>query len=399
MAIVLRLLLLLTIGFSIGCNRENGTRLLPGEKYSVQDALSGIERGKPVVLGILQFEADTGIWPHDLSELVPGYLTAGEIKAWRYHTFHHDDFALAFLGPLNGGTLHYDRDPGEPGAWNVWWYEGERQHIDKLEVVQPQPSATNLLPEMRSVKRHAILRQRIQSMPDRIVFRIGLMKHYFNLGQFNESRAICIECIEKWPDYWWSYLMLAKIEAKLGDQSESERRLKGLAARWNDFFGYAFLAQFYFDRKESEKCKDALQQSLKSAPTRHKDLYSFEQIGGRQSWVADCYYHNAAYLAYRMGNRELCLEICKSWREFVNVVQHYGGVEEKVLRVVCAVNEADWDKASRLLQEMREPANFAQWQDAGINKLEGIVRERNSRYEYNPKLFRPAGAPLTIDFE
>ncbi|HEV3203620.1 MAG TPA: hypothetical protein VGY77_04525 [Gemmataceae bacterium] len=113
------------------------------------------------------------------------------------------------------------------------------------------------------------------------------MKHYFELRSYDEARKVCLSCVEKWPDYWWSYLMLAKIESKLGDQSDGERRLAALAERWEDFFGYAFLAQFYFNRKEFEKSKQALQKALRPDPTRHKDQYAYEQIGSRESWVDD----------------------------------------------------------------------------------------------------------------
>jgi hypothetical protein len=66
-----------------------------------------------------------------------------------------------------------------------------------------------------SSKRLALLRRRIETWPDRISHRIGLMKHYFDLGQFEPARTVCAACIERWPDYWWSYLMLAKIEDRL----------------------------------------------------------------------------------------------------------------------------------------------------------------------------------------
>lgn len=396
----MRLAILAFIGFSVGCGRDVGTPLQPGENYSLTDALAGVERGKPVVLAVLRFEADTGLWPDELGELVSDYLSAQDVKPWRYRTFHRDDFASIYLGPLTGGTLHYDRDPGKPGAWNVWWEDQkERLHIDKLDVVQPQPPPTTLTPDQQASRRLALLRRRVEAMPDRVVHRAGLMKEYFDLGRFKDARAVCIDCIETWPDYWWSYLMLAKIEARLGDQSDAERRLEGLAERWDDFFGYAFLAQLYFDRKDMEKCTAALRRALKPAPTRHKEQYPFEQIGHRQSCADDCYYHNAACLAYWMGDRTLCLAICDRWREFVRDIQHYGGVEERVLRVVCAVNEADWDTAAGLLQAMRQPPNSAPWQEAGIRALEGLVREKNAQYEYDPKLFRPAGAPLSVEFD
>ncbi len=331
---------------------------------------------------------------------MPDYLTAEDIGPWRYHTFHHDDFALVYLGPLTGGTLRYDRDPGRPGTWNVWRVDrAERQHIDKLDVVQPLPPKTTLTPDQQANKRLALLRNRVGAMPDRVGHRAGLVRHYFDLGQFEEARTVCVACVERWPDYWWPYLMLARIEVRLGDQSDAERRLRGLAGRWDDFFGYAFLAQFYFDSKDTEKCKAALRQALKPAPTRHKEQYPFEQIGHHQSWVDDCYYHNAAYLAYRMGDRGLCLAICDRWRGFVGAVQGYGGVEERALRVACAVNESDWDEAAGLLRAMRQPPDYAAWQEDGIGALERVVRERNAGYEYDPKLFREAGAPLTVEFD
>jgi tetratricopeptide (TPR) repeat protein len=225
------------------------------------------------------------------------------------------------------------------------------------------------------------------------------MKHYFELEQFEQARAVCVACIEKWPDYWWPYLMLAKIEGRLADRSDSERRLRGLAERWNDFFGYAFLAQFYFDGGDFEKSKAALRRALEPAPTRPKDDYPFERIGYRTSWVDDCYYHNAAYLAYRMGDRPLCLAVCDRWRGFVRDVQGYGGVEERALRVVCAANEADWGKATELLRAMRESPDHAAWQYDGIELLERVTREKNARYAYDPSLFRPTGVPLGVEFD
>jgi tetratricopeptide (TPR) repeat protein len=388
------------IGSIAGCGSGSGTPLLPGENYSRKDALAGVERGKPVVRAVLQFEADTGLWPQDLADLVPDYITADDVKTWRYHTFHHDDFALVYLGPLTGGTLHYDQDPGKPGAWNVWWeVQPEQYQPTKLNGVQSEPPPTKLSPELQTSKRLALLNRRFNAAPDRIAHRIGLMKYHWDLGNLKEARAICAACVDKWLDYWWSYLMLAKIEGRLGDQSDAERRLKGLSKRWNDFYGFAFLAQFYFDQKDVEKCKAALRQALKQQPTQLKERYTFEQIGYRQSWVDDCYYHNAAYLAYRIGDRPLCLAICDRWMEFVRDVQNYGGEEERALRVVCAVNEADWETAARLLQTMRKSPNFASWQEDGTRVLEGVVRAKNARYEYDPKLFRPAGAPLIVEFE
>src|SRR4051794_27385542 len=110
-------------------------------------------------------------------------------------------------------------------------------------------------------------------------------------------------------------------------QADAERRLQGLAKRWDDFYGFAFLAHFYFDRKDVEKCKAALRQALKPEPTRLKERYSFEQIGYHQSWVDDCYYHNAACCAYRMGDRPLCLAICDRWRQLARDIQNDGGEE------------------------------------------------------------------------
>jgi tetratricopeptide (TPR) repeat protein len=224
------------------------------------------------------------------------------------------------------------------------------------------------------------------------------MKHYFELRSYDEARKVCLSCVEKWPDYWWSYLMLAKIESKLGDQSDAERRLAALAERWEDFFGYAFLAQFYFNRKEFEKSKQALQKALRPDPTRHKDQYAYEQIGSRESWVDDCYYHNAAYMAYRMGDRQLCLAICDRWKGFVKEVQHYGGEEERALRIVCAVNDTDWDRAKDLLEAMKQPPEYAPWQDEGIHRLGDVIRSKCTEYVYDPKLFRNAGAPIEVEF-
>lgn len=393
-----RLCALAALCFCAGCASEAQTPLLPGENYSRKDALTGVEKGNPVVLAVLRFEADTGLWPHDLSELVPDYLTAEDIVPWRYHTFHHDDFALVYLGPLNGGTLHYDRDPGKDGAWNVWWNEGERRHIDNLDVERP-PAPAASPPAQQAVRRLAALRKRVEAMPDRVVHREGLMKHHFDRGRFEDARTVCVGCIEKWPDYWWPYLILARINSRLGDTSDAERRLKALAERWDDFFGYAFLAQFYFDRKDAEPCKAALRRALRPAPTRHKEQYTYEQIGHRHSWVDNGYYHNAAYLAYRLGDRPLCLAVCDRWQEFVRDVQRYGGEEQRVLRVVCAANASDWDAAAGLLRAMREPPDYAAWQEDGIRALERVVKDRNARYEYDPKLFRQVGVPLTAEFD
>jgi tetratricopeptide (TPR) repeat protein len=396
----LRLSILAVLSFCAGCGADSRAGLLPGENYSRKDALAGIEQGKLVLVALLRFEADTGCWPHDLSELVPEYVAADDINKWRYRSFGHDDFALVYLGPLAGGILRYNHDAGKSDSWNVWWEDqDEQQHSEKIDVESPEPPASTFTPDQKAGKRLALLHRRIDTWPERITHRIGLMKHYFDLEQFENARAVCVACIEKWPDYWWSYLMLAKIEGRLVDRSDSERRLKALAARWSDFFGYAFLAQFYFDRSDFEKSKAALRRALEAAPTRHKDQYSFEQIGYRQEWVDDCYYHNAAYLAYRMGDHPLCLAICDRWQGFVREVQRYGGEEERALRIVCAVNEADWDRAAKLLRAMKELPDHAAWQDQGIQTLERVAREKNDRYEYDPKLFRPTGVPLGVEFD
>ncbi len=383
----------------LGCGSHERDRLLPGENYSRSEALIGVDLGKPIVDAIYRFESDTGLWPNDLAELVPGYLASVDTKLWRYHTFNHDDFALVYLGPLACGTLHFDHDSWRADAWNAWWSEDEeRRHIDKLDVEQPLPAASILNADQKASKRHNLLRSRIEAVPNRINHRVGLMKHFFELERYNDAREICLLCIDTWPDYWLSYLLLAKIESYLGDQSESERRLAGLAARWDDFFGYMFLAQFYFGREEFAKSSQALQKSLVPAPTRHKDLYAYEQIGARDSWVADCYSHVAANLAYQMGDRQLCLAICDRWRGFVKEVQGYGGVEERALRIVCAVNDGAWDRATDLLEKMKRHPDYSQWQSDGIQKLGAVISHRNAEYVYNPRLFRDGGAPFRVEF-
>lgn len=396
----MRRLILIGLCLGFGCGPASPARLLPGENYSRKEALAGVELGKPIVQAIYRYESDTGCWPYNLDELVPAYVNEGDIKSWRYHAFCHDDFALVYRGPLAGGTLHFDHDAWKPDAWNVWWEDRfEHQHIEKLDVEQPRPGASTLTADERARRRHDLLRKRIDAMPDRVVHRVGLMKHFFDLGRYDAARSVCVACIEKWPDYWWSYLMLAKIESRLGDQGDAERRLVGLAERWNDFFGYAFLAQFYFDNKETAKSTRALQSALRCTPTRLKEQYTFEQIGSRESWVEDCYYHNAAYLAYRMGDHRLCLAVCDAWRQFVERVQRYGGVEERALRIVCAVNDADWDRARDLLEAMKHAPEYASWQQAGVQTLADVIRDRKADYVYDPRLLGPAGAPLRVELD
>jgi hypothetical protein len=75
--------LLLLLLFCCGC----GTKLQPGENYSRAEAQEGLKHGQPVVQAIFRFEADHGLWPDTLQDLVPNYLTAEEARLWRYHTF------------------------------------------------------------------------------------------------------------------------------------------------------------------------------------------------------------------------------------------------------------------------------------------------------------------------
>jgi tetratricopeptide (TPR) repeat protein len=300
---------------------------------------------------------------------------------------------------VTGGALHFDHDAWRSDGWRVHWNDRtELGHTEQLSVEQPRPEAPKQTADEKARKRYDLLRKRIGAMPDRIAHRVGLMKHYFDLRQYDEARKLCVACIEKWPDYWWSYMMLAKIESRMGDQKDSERRLIGLAERWGDFFGYAFLAQFHFDRREFDRSKESLRSALKTAPTRHKDRYAFEQIGHRDCLVDDCYYHNAAHLAYRMDDRMLCLEICDQWKRFVKEIQGYGGVEERVLRIVCAVNDSEWDRAKVLFEAMRHDPDYAPWQEVGIQKVGDVINDKNPKYVYDPKLFRNSGSPLDVEF-
>ena len=74
----MRRLILIGLCFSFGCDSGGRVQLLPGENYSHQQALAGVELGKSIVQAIYNFESDTGSWPQDLGELVPDYLPGVE---------------------------------------------------------------------------------------------------------------------------------------------------------------------------------------------------------------------------------------------------------------------------------------------------------------------------------
>jgi tetratricopeptide (TPR) repeat protein len=382
-----------------GCGSNPGAKLLPGENYSVSDANTGTQLGQSLVAAIYRYEADHECWPGNLNELVPDYTSVDAIKVWRYHTFHHDDFGLCYLGPLTGGTLHFAHRSWHADHWQVSWGPSESGTTDTLDVEPTKREPSKLTAEQRSSRKYVLLQRRIQAEPRRINHRTGLMKFYWDQSRFADAKQVCEQCIETWPDYWWSYFMLAKIESKLGDQSGSQRRLEMLAERWKDFFGYAFLAQFHFDRNDFELCKVALKQAVDCTPCQFKEQYEFDQIGAHESLVGDCHYHNAAWLAYQMKDRDLCLAVCERWRQYCETIQRYGGVEERAMRVVCAINASDWSNAELLLNGMKIHREKASWQDDGIERLRSQIEQKNTKYQYDPALFRKTGVPLTLEFD
>lgn len=256
------------------------------------------QSGVPIVEAIYRYQLTKGLFPYQLKDLVPEYLSKNEIVDWEIGWMPH--------------VWYIERWPVTAYVWssfhkeseNHWFFIYMRTSI-KLDVKQTIPKELDI--NMEQLKKNIIMefKKRIQKAPDNkypsvLVHFEGYISFLMKNELYKEVIEICLEMRARKSLSWLLERALARARGKLGKFREAEKEFLDWVSVEPTFHKYYFIAQFYeYFGKKDESIK-----MLKKAT--HYKLKSRD------------YLMNAALHAYEKNEYDLAIEICDIWEEYKN---------------------------------------------------------------------------------
>lgn len=365
--------------FWVGCG------LTGGRPYSTDAALAVADRGDAIVRAAYDFHHRTGLWPADLAELGPASDEAGGPADWQVTSWYDGSWNLEYTGPFHGGTIQFHHEAAGPAQWLVIWGNSERgpAGADPLPRAAPGPAGVLIPAAEREANALAAIRGRTERLPGHLVHHKGLVSRLFRAGRFPEARVACRACLAGWPDHWWPNLVLGLIDLRLGFADESERRLAAWADRHGDFHHHYFVAHFYASAGREADARSALRRAAGS-PTRDDwDGHGYEQTRETWAWGDAEFVHDAALIAYHLGDLDLCLAICDRWEELVGR-QGTGDCGYPVLRAACWVNQGRFADADGALRAAAAGNKYSSCIGEHVERVRRAVAARDAKFKYDP---------------
>lgn len=336
-----------------------------------------VARGQPIVTAIYRFKQERGLWPSSLDELSPDYIKDTQTKAWRLNWRPSGWWQLICQAGLTDWAVRYGHNGNDDG-----WAITDGVHDELLGVTQPPPPPSKLgLAQMRENLIRQ-LQRRIEHDPKRIVHRQALVATFYSAQEYDAAGRVCVECRQLWPEHFWPYLMLARIDARRGQPAAAERDLRKWACRHNDFTHYFLLAQFLYDRQDKKGARATLEEGAKFPLS---DLIGSEQAGEILGWGATQFSWPGAMMAYSEEWYDVARQICARWEEFLQ--KHTRDPGHCAVLAACDLAQGNYEQAaahSRRARKLLRGGNYG-W-TASLHELEKAIDAKDRTFRYQPTL-------------
>lgn len=339
-------------------------------------------RGQPIVTAMYRFKQERGLWPCSLDELSPDYLKAAQTKGWRLNWHPDGWWQLICYAGFPDWAVRYGHGGNDDG-----WAITDGVHEELLGVKQPLPPPSKLSIAHLQKNRTRQLRRRIEDDPKRIVHRQALVAFLYRTKDYDAARRVCVECQRLWPEHYWPYLMLARIDAQRGQAAAAAQSLRKWACCHKDFTHYYLLAKFLHERGDKKGAQAALREGAKFPLA---DLFGSERTGEHLGWGATQFSWAGAMLAYEEGWYDLARQICARWQAFLE--KHTRDPGNYAVLAACELAQGQYDEASAQAKRARKVLrgrNYG-W-TRNFHELEEAIAAKDKTFRYKPRpleLFR-----------
>jgi hypothetical protein len=352
---------------------------------------------KPVLDALYQYRHENGLWPTSLKELTPKYLGEPDVNRWNFSNDNDGYWRLTSFGLFPDAMVHYSHLKNKGGKWR--YSDGEWEH--DLQASYKPPQFPVIAAHIVNSNRVAQFEFRIAKDPKRIFHRVGYVNMLMNQELYERARSVCIDCEKEWPDHWWPKVTIAVLEAKCGNKSLGEERLRMWVEKHDTFTHYYFLAYYYTTVSEHCMATMALEKAILTPMDMESDA-SRPIIPTDKLRVSNIvYFQYAAILAYRLKQLDLCLQICDRWEyyEKTDIVRDVGF---SVFRAACYLNQGRCDSAIEFLDGIVADDRFRYGFDRGFRALRQAASRMDVRHQFDPrrdndgKYYEPVGTEVQI---
>jgi hypothetical protein len=361
----------------------------PSDPVSLQPrALATAQQGTPIVTAVYEFKNRCGLWPCSLYELVPDYLPEEAGRGWHYEWKPSGWWHLTNYIDFPYWAVRYERRKDEEG----WQLTDGMDGID-LNVQQSKPIARVIPQEELLNNLRAEMGRRMAAEPKRMLHYQGQVSWHYRRNELEEARAVCMRCLEVWPDHWWPNLMLSILDAQLGAFEQADLRFTRFTEQKADFNHFFLLAQFYLTQGQTERAFGA----LKQAATRPMgdltdDMYTSDQPLGMMAYQGPW---KAAVMAYRAKRYDVATAICDRWERYRIEKSPSADASFFAIRAACYLALGHFDQADEQIAEANRVRRSNRQLAKNVDQLSTAIERRDSSFVYDPG----EGAAFTVLIE
>jgi hypothetical protein len=254
-------------------------------------ALSGL----PVVQAAETYRAAHGLFPIELRDVVPKYLTVAPDKEWQFgpgSVFCYPSW------PSVGISYHFPTD--SPIGAGGWWVYGEGVNR-QLDVPHPTPSTRYLAGEPLFTAQLSEYERRISRFPTERMWYADKISFLASVKHDQALRNECERTANLFPNWWFPQIVLAQIG---GFDTAATARFKGWVESNPRFVTYWYLARHFRDKGDIEGALNALEKAA-NCP--------FEGYPEDSAWTGTGLAFDAANFTYENKHYELTLKLCQQW--------------------------------------------------------------------------------------
>jgi hypothetical protein len=336
-------------------------------------------RGQPIVKAIYRFKQERGLWPYSLNELCPDYIEDAQTKGWCLNWRPSGWWQLICYAGLPDWAVRYGHKGNDDG-----WAITDGVHDELMGVEQPLPPSINKL-SVAQVQENRVraLQRRIEHDAKRIVHRQALVTTLYRVKDYDAARDICLQCQQIWPEHYWPYIMLARIDAQSGQLEAAKRLLWKWASDHKDFTHHFLLAQFLHEVGDKNGAREALEEAAKLPLA---DLFGSHEAGDILGWGATQFSWDGALMAYYEEWYDIARQICARWEEYNRKELHTKDPGYCAMLAACELAQGNYMQASVEAKRAREVVGDRNrdW-TANFETLEKAIAAEDKTFRYKPR--------------
>lgn len=366
--------------FPLGFGNEKIGSSRPG--FARQAGREDVEDGHEVIRAVYRYKHEVGLWPRDLDELVPGYLTLAQVEPWQYEWWPHGRWTLNGFGgfPVSSVRFLHSDDREVPPQWQVNY--GDAQ--SRLRVKQTFPELPPVPPDQKETRMLREWDRRIGAYPNEIDHHKGLVTYLLQQKAFNTARRVCERTLERWPEHWWPNLAIALADLGRGEVAQGENYLKARAEKRREFNDYFLLWCFYIQADRKNAAAEAMIRGsrfpiMDSGPGLSKDT------GERSSWGGVNIAMFAALAAHQEKEYTACLAVCDAWERDADTFTDRQA-SYLALRAACHLAQGDFDAAKQQIDRAIQRNKDNRLWVEGLEGLREAIEAKNIAFGYKPRL-------------